>query len=163
MASYNEEYFEGDHNYEPYFDEEGNFVPIGRSSGNVDGNTAHLRDTFLESEREYARALLSDPEIINFFRTKITDYSPSHLIEQAVEIQNQLESGQLETEEERKTMEKWQPEERDEFHMEKLEQAEKELILLFAAISDKVILKELKLHIHIDPEKIPQGRGMGGR
>jgi hypothetical protein len=59
------------------------------------------------------------------------------------EIQTLLETGELETLEELEQMNDMTPEERDVFHMKKLEHAEGLMCLYFAAARDKVLMKVL--------------------
>lgn len=73
------------------------------------------------------------------------DYDSDMLFDEAMKIQEKLETGQLESTQELEKMRSMTPEERDEFHMEKLENVEGLMCLLLAATRDKVLIKELTL------------------
>ena len=127
---------------ELFYDENGNFIPLTASHGNIRGKLAFLRNTFLEAEREYLIYLLSDEH----FRSRFNEYlgySSDELFRTAMKLQSRLEYGELETEEEKNMMANMTPEERDNYHMEKLEKAEGIICLLLAAAKDKVLVKEL--------------------
>ena len=71
------------------------------------------------------------------------NYDNDKLYEIAMEIQEKLETGDLETNEEKEQMKLMTPQERDSFHMKKLIEAEGMMCLLLAAIRDKVKVLEL--------------------
>lgn len=127
-----------------FYDKEGNFTPLTENYGNVRGDLAHLRDTYMKSEREYFEELLSREEIRNVFMTYF-EYNCDELFEYGLEWQEKLESGNLETKEDLKRMEYMTPEEKEAFHMKKLEEAEGMMCLLFAAARDKAKILELVL------------------
>ena len=126
------------------YNEDGSFKPLTGNSGNIDGELAELRNTYMESEKKYFEHLLSDPEIYVHF-TSLLNENSDELFRYAVNFQQSLEYGNLETPEELAKMENMSPEERDKYHMSKLEKAEGFMCLLFAAARDKVRIRELVL------------------
>lgn len=126
------------------YEEDGSFKPLTASHGNVDGSLAHLRNTYMEAERNYFERLLSRDKVRDAFLQYI-DCDSDVLFDEAMKIQERIETGQLETREELENMRMMHPEERDSFHMQKLENAEGLMCLLLAATRDKVLVKELSL------------------
>ena len=124
------------------YNEDGSFRPLTASSGNVDGELAELRNIYMEAEREYFERLLANKDIWNTFVSYL-DYSSDELFEAAMNIQNKLENGELETSHELDMMKSMTPGEKEEFHMRKLESAEGLICLLLAATRDKVKILEL--------------------
>ena len=92
--------------------------------GNVDGNIAHLRDTFLLAEKDYIKELIKIPEVIDLI-AEIGDYSSDDLFETAQAIIESVEAG--------------------EFSDDEMEKIELQLTVILAAIRDKVLIKELTL------------------
>ena len=137
------------------YDSEGNFIPITASHGNMDGSLAHLRNTYMESEKLYFEQLLTDPAISREFRRLINERSDD-LFECAMEIQKRLEYGELETQEEKVRMQTMTPEERDAYHMQKLSKAEGLMCLLYAAAKDRV--KTLNKELILEKFDISRGR-----
>ena len=125
-----------------FYDENGSFRPLTANHGNISGDLAHLRDTYMESEREYFIALLSNPDIYNAFMD-YAQHDSYDLFETAMTLQERLENGLLESVEEQEKMKQMTPEERDSFHMKRLEQTEGLLCLLYAAAKDKAKILEL--------------------
>ena len=72
------------------------FVPLTASHGNVDGEIAHLRDTYLNSEREYYVYLLGFDCILERMR-ELIEYTPDALYKEAIDRINALENGEVET------------------------------------------------------------------
>ncbi|MBE6150830.1 MAG: hypothetical protein E7162_03305 [Firmicutes bacterium] len=126
------------------YEEDGSFKPLTASSGNIDGALAHLRNTYMEAERNYFEKLLSRDKVREAFFQYI-DCDSDVLFDEAMKIQERLETGQLETVEELEKMKMMNAEERDNFHMQKLENAEGLMCLFLAATRDKVLVKELSL------------------
>ena len=126
------------------YNEDGSFIPLTGNNGNIDGELSDLRNTYLESEKKYFEHLLSDPDIFVQFKS-LLDESADALFDYAVKFQQSLENGELETPEDLAKMANMSPEERDQFHMNKLIKAEGFMCLLFAAARDKVRIKELIL------------------
>ena len=97
------------------------------------------------SEKSYFEYLLTIDSIRKRF-FECFDKDSNVLLTQAKNIQEQLETGYVETKEELEQMKLMTPEERDKFHMYKLECAEGLMCLLFAAARDKakilVLVKE---------------------
>lgn len=98
---------------------------LGSNKENIDGYTAHLRDTFLTAEKEYVGSLLENEEIRDFI-TEINGYSSEILFKNAQELVDKVEYGLIKDEE--------------------MEQVEQKLIILLAAIKDKVLEKKLSLY-----------------
>ncbi len=126
------------------YEEDGSFKPLTASHGNINGSLAHLRNTYMEAERNYFEELLSRDKVRETFFQYI-DCDSDVLFDEAMKIQERLETGQLETVEELEKMRMMGSEERDNFHMQKLENAEGLMCLLLAATRDKVLVKELSL------------------
>lgn len=131
------------------YDENGSFIPQTGSHGNMSEKLAHLRNTYMEAEREYFECLLSDKSVRDEFLT-LLEIHADNLFDYALTIQEQLEYGNLESEEEKSKMKSMSSEQRDAYHMQKLERAEGMMCLLFAAAKDKVRVLELI--------KLPEGR-----
>lgn len=125
-----------------FYDKEGNFTPLTDNHGNTSGDLAHLRDTYMESEREYFECLLAIKEVRDTFISNI-GLNSDELFKYGIEWQEKVESGLLEDEHDLKRMEYMTPEEKDAFHMRKLEEAEGMMCLLFAAARDKAKILEL--------------------
>lgn len=124
------------------YNEDGSFKPLTASYGNTSGELAHYRNTYMEAEREYFEQLLSVESIREEF-SKYMDCGSYALLDEAMRIQTMLEYGNLETLEEIEEMQTMTPEERDRFHMRKLERAEGLMCLYFAAARDKALILEL--------------------
>lgn len=134
------------------YNSDGTFKPITANDGNINGNIAHLRNTYMESERNYFERLLAIEEIREEFLLCL-GYTNDLLYKRAVKIQQDIEYGNLETQEELEKMKLMTPEKRDEYHMRKLERAEGMMCLLLAAIRDKVKILELVKTYTNDDEK----------
>ncbi len=124
------------------YNQDGTFKPVTGNHGNVSEKLAHLRNTYMESEREYFEYLLAIDSIRIEFESLLNEHA-NNLFECAMQIQEKLETGELETSEEKARMETMSPEEREAFHMQKLERAEGLMCLLYAAAKDKVKILEL--------------------
>lgn len=133
-----------------FYDEDGEFKPLTASHGNISGYVAYLRDTYMKAERDYFEQLLADSEVSNYFTTLMDEgYTTADtLYDEAMTIMGKIETGQLEDEEDNAKMQSMSSEERDEYHMQKLEKAEGIVCLLLAAIRDKVRIEELVLTYH---------------
>ncbi|MBR3199698.1 MAG: hypothetical protein IKG27_06885 [Bacilli bacterium] len=125
-----------------FYDEKGNFTPLTDNKGITSGQLAHLRNTYMEAEKEYFEVILSDDALRNGFLDLLKEDS-EELLKKALEIQYKLETGQLESEEDLEKMKEMNPEERDELHMMRLEQAEGLMCLYYAAVRDKVKVLDL--------------------
>ena len=128
---------------EKKYNEEGLFKSLTSSHGNIDGELSHFRNTFLEVEREYFKALLSDKDIRNMFQELASSYNNEQLFETAMEIYNNIEMGTIETKEDLEKMKSLTPAEKDSYHLRVLEKNEGMMTLLLAATTDKVKLLEL--------------------
>lgn len=124
------------------YNEDGSFKPLTASYGNTSGELAHYRNTYMEAEREYFEQLLSVESIRDEF-SKFMNCGSYALLDEAIKLQTMLEYGNLETLEELEKMKSMTPEERDNFHMKKLEHAEGLMCLYFAAARDKALILEL--------------------
>lgn len=124
------------------YNSDGSFKPLTGNEGNTSGELAHLRNTYMESEKAYFGYLLSDKNMYMEFVRLINEPSES-LLQCAMMLQEKLEYGNLETEEEKKAMQSMSPQEREKYHMRKLEKAEGMMCLLFAAARDKAKVLEL--------------------
>jgi len=127
-----------------FYNADGTFKPLTASHGNIDGSLAHYRDTYMQAERDYFGQLLARDEVRDRL-VQYVDYDSDMLFSAATKIQEQLETGQLETMEDLQQMQSMQPEQREAFHMRKLENAEGLMCLLLAATRDKVLIKELTM------------------
>lgn len=127
-----------------FYNADGSFKPQTASHGNISGSLAHLRNTYMQAERDYFEHLLAIDEVRDEF-FQYMNYDSDALFEAAIKIQEKIETGQLETSKELEKMKSMQQEERDNFHMQKLEQAEGLMCLLYAATRDKALIKELVL------------------
>ncbi len=75
----------------------------------------------------------------------VDSYESDSLFEDAIEIYKKIESGELESEDDKIKMASMSSTDRDNFHMKKLEQAEGLMCLLLAAARDKARILELVL------------------
>lgn len=92
--------------------------------GNVSGDIAHLRDTFLTAEREYVTELLKSEDMRELI-AEINQNSPEVLFDMAQSLVDKVEMGQI-------------PE-------DQMVRTEQQLTVLLAAIQDKVLIKDLVL------------------
>lgn len=90
---------------------------------NVNGEAAHLRDVYLEAEKEYVKYLMQFKEIKELVIELNKEYKPSYLFQLAQDLIDKVEAG--------------------EFSDEEMESVERKLTVLLAAIHDKILLKEL--------------------
>lgn len=140
-----------------FYNEDGTFRPLTSRDGNIDGGLSHLRNTYMESEREYFKFLLSKEEIRNAFKEFIMKYNSEELFKEAISIQNKIETGLLETKEDLEKMKTMTPEEKDNYHMMLLAQSEGMMCLLLAATRDKV--KMLHLVKTLESNGKPESNG----
>ncbi len=129
-----------------FYDAVGNFIPLDGNHGNADEEVSLKRDVFMTLERDRFEELMADAEIRELFTRLIEEKDANELALSADYLMEQLETGELETYQEKEDMKLMTPEEQDEYHMKKLEKAENLLILLEAAIQDyakiKILTKE---------------------
>ena len=138
---------------EVFYDEEGKFQPLTDTAhGNTNGELAHVRNTFMDTERERFLELLQDNKVLERFIDLLTLDSES-LLEEAQKLQEELEYGEIETREEQERMKSMTLEERDQFHMDNLTRVEGLIILLSAAARDKVKILELIKTMDADEEE----------
>lgn len=112
--------------YEKYLEDsmKGSISDITPYKGNVDGNIAHLRDTYLSSEREYVAELLKSDSVRELIH-EINAETPEELFAIAQDLVNKIEMGLI-------------PD-------EQMVKAEQKLTVILAAIQDKVLVKDLVL------------------
>lgn len=150
---------------EERYNKNGEFIPYGSSTGNINGELAHLRNTYLTAEKDYFLKLLENKGICQYLMDLINEPAEV-LFNLAIEIQNKLETGNLEDETDLKLMASMSPEEKDKHHMKNLEIAEGKMCLLFAAASDKVKILELIKSRYVknkEENTMENGFSMGGR
>ena len=123
------------------YNEDGTFKPLTASHGNINGELAHLRNTYMEAERRYFEELLSDEETHSLF-VSLIDSDVDNLFNYAMKVQERIENGDIESEKDKIKMRSMTPSEREEYHLEKLEKAEGILCLLLAATRDKAKILE---------------------
>ena len=94
----------------------------------------------MEAEKDYFLQLLADERIRNYVAELLYNCSPDNLFDEAMKIQEKLETGNLESEQEKLQMQSMTTKEREQYHFEKLIYAEGIMCLLFGAIRDKAII-----------------------
>ena len=124
------------------FDENGSFIPLTDNYGNTSGEVARLRDDFLKAEKDYFIELLSDEMMYKQF-VDLIEQDPEYLFNYAMGLQEQLEQDNIETLEEKEAMKLMTPEDREKFHLKRLEDIEGFICLLLAAIRDKALILTL--------------------
>lgn len=92
--------------------------------GNVDGNIAHLRDTYLSAEREYVAELIKNDSVKELIE-QINSENPDTLFTIAQDLVDKVEMGLI-------------PD-------DQMEKTEQKLTVILAAIQDKVLSKNLVL------------------
>lgn len=125
-----------------FYTEDGEFKPVVASHGNISGEFAYVRNAYMEAERDYFTALLSNKSIRDQFTSYAysDNYNPDFLFEAAMKLQENLENDNLHTKEELDAMKDMTPEERDRFHIDKLSETEGLIALLLGAIRDKALV-----------------------
>ena len=93
-------------------------------SDNMNNSVSHLRDTYLMAEKEYIKELIKDDRVIELIRD-FNQLGSDVLFQLAQDLVTKVEN--------------------NEFSYEEMELVEKKLIVLLAAIKDKVLIKELVL------------------
>ena len=122
------------------YNADGTFRPFVGDHGNINGEIAEYRNTYMEAEKEYFSQLLVNENVRDYLKELLYNGNPEVMFEEATKIQSRLEFGNLETEQEKQQMQQMTPEEREQFHFAKLEYAEGIMCLLFAAIRDKALV-----------------------
>ena len=145
---------------EAMYNEDGTFRPFVGHHGNISGEIADHRNTYMEAEREYFSQLLEDEGVRDYMKGLLVNYNADHIFDEAMAIQEQLEYGQLESREELEKMKSMTPEEREAFHMRRLEQAEGLMCLLFASVRDKALILD---EITLWEERFAQMENSNGR
>ncbi len=135
-----------------FYSGDGEFSPIISKHGNVDADLADLRNTYMKAEREYFITLLKKKEIRDQFAmwAYSGNYTADEIFEKAMLLQDDLENGKLYTPEEEERMKQMSPEERDKFHMSRLENVEGLIALLYAAAKDKGLVLEYLIPYRTD-------------
>lgn len=90
---------------------------------NINSNAAHLRDVYLEAEKNYVEYLMQFDHIKELVASINREYNSNYLFEIAQKLIDRVEAG--------------------EFSDEEMKEVEGELIVLLAAIHDKILIKEL--------------------
>jgi len=98
---------------------------MGTIGNNYNGEIAHIRDAFLSSEKEYLTALATIPEFSEYVYN-LSQYDSDILFNEATKLMHQIETGCFVNEED-------------------LENAELQLMAIFASINDAVRVKILEL------------------
>ena len=111
---------------------------IAPARGNINGEISHLRDTFLEAEKDYLVTLLGKNGVQKLISSLNQMYEPHVLYNKAQSLMDKFEFGEIQEDE--------------------LEKTEIMIISLLAAIQDKVLEKELVLYPDWELED-----GRGGR
>lgn len=93
------------------------------NNNNINGEAAHLRDTFLEAEKEYLEYLLKNDSVMNLIRNLNGNYSSDLLFKTAKDLIDRVEAG--------------------EFDDEEMKNVEAQITVLLAAIKDKVLMRIL--------------------
>ena len=119
---------------------DGSFMPFVGHHGNIGIEIENYRNTYMEAERDYFSYLLADKQLRDYLEDLLHDYRPGDIFEEAITLQEKIESGELESREEKEKMKLMSPEERDQFHLNRLMYAEGTLCLLYAAIRDKALV-----------------------
>lgn len=88
---------------------------------NISNEPAHLRDTFLDSEKEYVLHLLQDESLKDFIININRCHNADELLYIAQDLVDQVENNLI--------------------PYEKMDQVEKKLTVLLAAIRDRVLMK----------------------
>ena len=126
------------------YDENGNFIPLAASHGNISSDLANFRDTYMKAEKEYFEYLLAIPRFYEAFNSYL-HFDSGTLFSYAEDIHDRIENGNLESTKDLEIMKNMTPEERELFHLQKLEYAEALMCLLLAAARDKARILELVL------------------
>ncbi len=119
---------------------DGTFRPFLGHHGNISLDIAEHRNIYMEAEKNYFAYLLSNKKIRDYLMELLRGNSASEMFDEAISIQEKLETGDLESEQEKLQMKSMSPQERDEYHMQKLIYAEGLMCLLFAAVRDKALI-----------------------
>lgn len=132
-----------------FYGDDESFKPLLSNHGITDGELAHYRNTFMSAEKEYFLELLKDDELREEFILLINE-DDDFLLREATKLQDKLENGELESREELELMKTMTSEEREKYHMRKLEIAEGKICLLYGAVRDKALIKALIKSYNID-------------
>ncbi len=139
------------------YNADGTFRPLTANHGNMNGYLANFRNTYMEAERSYFEHILTIENIAERF-LNLLDKDTDTLFDYALKIQEQIETGSLGTEEEKRAMEKMSPAAREKKYMQLLEWAEGIMCLCLAAAKDKVRVEEL-IKIENVEDEMPLVRG----
>ena len=75
------------------YNEDGSFKPFLGHHGNLNGEIAYHRNTYMEAEKEYFSQLLVDEKVRNYLINLLYNNKPDDLYEEAMKIQEKLENG----------------------------------------------------------------------
>lgn len=110
-------------NYEAFLERElrDTINSMDLQHNNISNEPAYLRDAFLDSEKEYVLYLLQDEELKNFIVDINRCHNADELLYIAQDLVDQVENNLI--------------------PYEKMDQVEKKLTVLLAAIRDRVLMK----------------------
>ena len=91
------------------YDESGKFIPLTGNSGNISEDLAYLRNIYMEAEKDYFKYILSSEDNLITFQG-LLDLPADDLFRHAIRTQQCIESGDLETNEEKIKMQLMSPE-----------------------------------------------------
>ena len=106
---------------------------------NISNEAAHLRDTFLDSEKEYVLSLLQDESLKDFIININRCHNADELLYIAQDLVDKVENNLI--------------------PYEKMDQVEKKLVILLSAIRDKVLIKvKEKYYDYQDDKEVEYSR-----
>ena len=94
------------------YNDDGTFRPFVGHHGNVDGEIAYYRDTYMEAEKEYFLFFFAYEKVRKYIAELLYNGSSDDIFDEVIQIQERLESGNLESEQEIIQMKSMIPEER---------------------------------------------------
>lgn len=117
-----------------FYDENGSFMPLTTNEGNDNEKKAHMRNTYMESEKDFFEEIFGNEKYYNKIINLLNE-PVDKLFRRAAILQNELENGNLKME--------LDPEEikgktKEEIYLTMLEKAEIEICLCYAAARDKI-------------------------
>ncbi len=134
------------------YDREGRFIPRNSNHGIISEDLANLRDTYMEAEREYFECLLANERLYEKF-VILLEKDSEELFKMAMRLQEELETGELESAKDKEKMSRMTFETADKYHMKKLEETEALICLLLAAAADKAKINVKNRYFHEEEEE----------
>lgn len=123
------------------------FIPFLSNTGNINNKISEYRNIYMSAEKDYFQELLADNKIRNALYKLLLTAKPLDLFKSAIILQEKIECGELESNAEKLLMSKMSPEQREKYHLSRLEKVEGILCLILAAIKDKgLILDEINYY-----------------